>query len=198
MALCGDIYFRLTRAAAAREEVTIIYHGGSQPGRKRRVAPLAVTADELSAHDLTTGETKTFLLHRLEIVPGDHPAEDYIAHATLTAVSSDLRILLGDRAGELESLGWRVELEMNSIALFRYLKNGKPRKTPTVGLQKFDVDPSWQDGEVVVITPKKRPWYVYGPDLAVGKTFGDANIHGAIAIFINQAKAHAPKLDRSG
>jgi len=56
----------LREAAETGEIVTVIYHGGSQPGTKRRLAPITVTAREIRARDIPTGEVKNFLLSKIE------------------------------------------------------------------------------------------------------------------------------------
>lgn len=53
---------RLNEAAEAREVITVVYHGGSQPGTKRRLSPIKATPSELRARDIATDEVKTFLV----------------------------------------------------------------------------------------------------------------------------------------
>lgn len=169
---------RLMEAAEAGELVTVIYHGGSQPGTKRCLSPITVTAREIRARDIPTGEVKNFLASKIEVVPDDHPAEDYVVGAILPPVFSTLVEALEARVKELETLGWYVQLSETGVSVHRYFKSGKPKKGADAGILK-------QEGSL------NRPWYVYGPDLASARTF--SHLKKAVDLFLEQAYCHAPE-----
>ena len=168
----------LREAAETGEIVTVIYHGGSQPGTKRRLAPITVTAREIRARDIPTGEVKNFLLSKIEVVSEDHPAEDYVAGAIRRPKFGTLVEALEARVKELQALGWYVQLSETGISVHRYFKNGKPKKGAEAGILKQDVS-------------SNRPWYVFGPDLASARTF--SHLEKAVDLFLEQAYGHAPE-----
>jgi hypothetical protein len=81
----SPLRLRLSEAALAKKILTVIYHGGSQPGAKRKVLPVRATARGLLADDLATGERKAFLLAKLEVVPDDDSASPYVPGLTMDA-----------------------------------------------------------------------------------------------------------------
>jgi len=83
----------------------------------------------------------------------------------------------GSKVKELEATGWYVNLSESSITVHRYLKNGKPRKGGDAGILKYEED-------------SNRPWYVFGPDLATGRTF--SHLEKAVELFLEQAVNYAP------
>jgi hypothetical protein len=131
-----DIYERLNSAAKSKESITIIYNGGSQPGRKRRIIPALVTSRVLHAKDISTGEMKTYIVEKIEVVTEDSPAKEYVAGETDLPHYSSLMEAFERRIEELRSLGWHVDLTEDGISLCRYFKNGNLRKSPEVGLHK--------------------------------------------------------------
>jgi hypothetical protein len=168
---------RLNEAAKAGEVITVVYHGGSQPGTKRLLRPIKATLRELRARDIATDEVKTFLVSKIEIVPDNHPAKEYIAGFVARPKFKDLLEALGSKVKELETIGWYVNLSESSISVHRYLKNGKPRKGGDAGILKYE------EGS-------NRPWYVFGPDLATARTF--SHLEKAVELFLEQAVSHAP------
>jgi hypothetical protein len=168
---------RLNEAAKAGEVITVVYHGGSQPGTKRRLSPIKATSRELRARDIATDEVKTFLVSKIEIVPDNHPAKEYVAGFLAPPKFKDLLEALGSKVKELEAMGWYVNLSESNISVHRYLKNGKPRKGGDAGISKYE------EGS-------NRPWYVFGPDLATARTF--SHLEKAVELFLEQAVSHAP------
>ena len=72
-----EVKERLIEASKTGEIITIVYHGGSQPGTKRDISPIRVSKTEVRARCLVTEELRTFKLSKLEIVPEDFPAKRY-------------------------------------------------------------------------------------------------------------------------
>jgi hypothetical protein len=166
---------RLNEAAEAGEIVTVVYHGGSQPGTKRRLRPIRATPMELRAHDLATDEVKTFLISKVEVVPDNHPAKAYIP-GLVSLPLNNLIEALGPKITELKAVGWFVCLSEDSISVHRYFKNGKVRKGSDAGVLKTNAG--------------SRPWYVFGPDLVTARTF--SNLDKAAELFLEQALNCAP------
>ena len=67
----------LLSSVESGEVLTVIYHGGTQPGTKRRIAPVGVIGHHLRALALPQEETRTYLVDKVAIVRDDHPAPDY-------------------------------------------------------------------------------------------------------------------------
>lgn len=139
-----DTYERLKVAAEAGETFTIIYHGGSQPGRKRQITPTKVTQRELRARDEASGTMKNYLTERIEVVSNDSPAKEYVVGEKDIPEYSSLTEAFEGRIAELKSLGWHVDLSEKGISLSRYFKNGKPRKSPDVAIHKRS-SPDFED-----------------------------------------------------
>jgi len=168
---------RLNEAAEAGEVITVVYYGGSQPGTKRRLTPIKATPIELRARDIATDEVKTFLVSKIEIVPDNHPAKEYVPGFVAQPKFADLLEALGSKVKELQAIGWYVSLSENSVSVHRYFRNGKPRKGADAGILKYE------EGS-------NRPWYVFGPDLATARTF--SHLEKAVELFLIQALNHAP------
>lgn len=66
-----DLRESLTLSATAGEILTIVYHGGSQPGTKRQIVPIEIRRDALSAMDLSTNKRKQFSINKIEIISHD-------------------------------------------------------------------------------------------------------------------------------
>lgn len=73
----------LARAAEVGDVVSIIYHGGSQPGSLRSIRPLSVTSDAVRAHDMAAGIDKTFSLSKIELPTAGTTAPTYDPAAQL-------------------------------------------------------------------------------------------------------------------
>ncbi len=170
---------KLNEAVETGEIISVIYHGGSQPGTVRQISPLKVTHREIRAREVATGAVKTFLIDKMELAQGKSDAKQYNPDAVnkLPEPSTIQEVFQSEVEG-LKRLGWYIQLEINSISLHRYFKNGKPRKGADVGITKYEDNPS-------------RPYYVYGPSLATARTFG--KLSKAIRLFSEEANTYAPK-----
>lgn len=171
-----NIVKRLKQAADAGEILAVIYNGGSQPGTRREIAPIKVTDKEIRARCYASGAVKSFKVGKLEICGEESRENPYEANDKPTHYR-DLIDALGTKKEELENLGWCVQLSEESISIYDYFKNGKARKTATAGILKSS------DSYL-------RPWYVFGPEMATARTYGD--LSKAVKIFLEQALNHAP------
>ena len=80
---------------------------------------------------------------------------------TITSVTD----ALAGHAQELRDMGWHVEIGDDRCELFRYFKNGKPRKSSEVAIyfSEFDIRSGWDNElEAIVDTQTKSdtPWRV--------------------------------------
>ena len=174
-----DIFEILSEAAKSGEIVSIIYHGGSQPGSVRDLYPIEVTIREVRAREVATGATKTFLLSKMEVASLNTSTGQYDLERRKKQEFGDVSIqeAFSGYVAAFKEMGWHVHIEEDSISLHRYFKNGKPRKGSDVGVTKYDDNPS-------------RPYYVWGPSLAAARTFG--KLSSATALVLEEAKIHAP------
>lgn len=170
-----SILERLTEAMKAGEILTIVYHGGSQPGTKREIYPIIVSPDNVRARDIATGIAKNFLVSKIELVPENCSSKEYNPDGLQK--DTDLTDLLSGKREKLESLGWHIKLSEKSVGAYRYFKNGKLRKTSDVGICKRE------DNNL-------RPWYVWSLSFETAHTF--LNIAKACELFLEEALKHAP------
>ncbi len=168
-------YEALCKAVESGEVLTVIYHGGSQPGTKRQLSPIKVTEREVRARDVSTGDVKTFLLAKMEVVEVNSKAEAYVPGAVVEPEFSSLMDALSDRRPELDALGWHVQLSESAATVHGLFKNGSPKKGATAGILKHEESAN-------------RPWYVFGPDLAAARTF--SNLVKAVELFLEQARKY--------
>lgn len=178
------------QAVSTGEVLRIVYHGGSQPGSVREVRPISVTDDELFAHDLASGESKTFKLAKIEI---PDPAANPPAYEPIPVPPPEevrpIGAVFAERVGELAALGWHVEVAEDSISLHGFFKNGKPRKSSDVSLdyEEFTYDYTDENGDHS--RKSMRPYHVRSERL-VTRSFG--SLSPAVALFWEEARHLAP------
>lgn len=172
---------RLREAAKSNATINIVYHGGSHPGSVRQVIPQRITPTEVSAYCVSSKRLKVFKIAKIEIPPSDSSAPEYQPEAPLgMAPEEALQFVdaMQPVAESLRGIGWHVELHNTGISVHRMLKNGKLKKSAEAGIIIRDVE--------------NRPFYVFGPDLAVAHTFSD--IDKAVKLFLRQAALFAPNM----
>lgn len=165
---------RLREGISAGEWFEIIYHGGSKPGAKRQIAPIAVLSDRVRARCYTSNAVKPFMLAKIEIVEAGAKSEapmwndpNAIPLPPATDGLEDVRDvhrLFGD---VLRQKGWGVSLDEHDsgwcLNLCGCFKNGKPRKTPTHSLSydhtAYDLVIT-PDGDMVAtnVRARSKPW----------------------------------------
>jgi hypothetical protein len=184
----------LAEAAHAGRPISIVYHGGSQPGAARVITPLSLTDTEVIARDDAAGIRKTFLLHKIEIPASTEllPQYDPLRQAQ---PDETLGQFFAARVSELQALGWHVELSEDCLSLGRYFRNGKPRKSSDVSLSynKWTVtvfDDFDGRGLQEEKQESKRP-YCLRSTRAQSRTF--TRILAAADAFWQEAKALAPQ-----
>jgi predicted DNA-binding transcriptional regulator YafY len=67
-----SILARLSEAQKTGKIVRIAYHGGSQPGTATEISPMSIASEEVIAHDIATGEVRTFKLATIALLKSPH------------------------------------------------------------------------------------------------------------------------------
>jgi hypothetical protein len=199
----------LSRAVKTGELVSIIYHGGSQPGTIREIRPIKVIPTAVWAYDDTIkpdgmDQAKQFLMSKIEIPCNDaSTAPAYDPNATPVEDSRTVKEIFESKTAQFQAMGWHVELNENQISLSYYFKNGKVRKAAAVVLRfdefitdfVFDED-KWiagiEDGtsDFIEQTRKsKRPYHVTSPTY---KGSGFSKLSHAIEVFLAESEKHKP------
>jgi hypothetical protein len=193
--MSDDLRARLIAAASAGEIVSIVYHGGSQPGTVREIVPIAIINEEIRARDIAAEIDKTFKLAHIELVGPQTSARAYDPSATPPVKDAQtVGTALAPHVPALQALGWHIELTANRISLHRFFKNGKPRKgyDVTMGFDEFTVD-LFDDfdgrGLQTVTGPSKRPYNVSSSALPT-RTFVRLSL--AMRMFLEEARRLAP------
>ncbi len=189
---------RLLDAIKSGEVLRVVYHGGSQPGTLRQIAPVALADDGLllRARCYASNSIKEFALHKIVIVESDEQA------ATITPWQADfepahigtLGNLFDASKAKFEAVGWHIEKDEHRLSLHRCLKNGKPLKSADVALnfEEFTFDLIVHaDGQVHEENRRlrARPWVVRGKKKDT-KTFSE--LDKAAAVFLDWAEELAP------
>ena len=156
-------------AAHDGQILTIVYHGGSQPGTIRDIAPVSVSDGRVRALCLASDQVKTFLLEKIDILgeganidaakwdPAKELVRKYRSLSNVAETENDF----------FSRLGWHIELSNDCISLHRRFKSGKPLKTSDVSIryEEFTFDSVVDEfGEFHEINKRKRlrPWTVCG------------------------------------
>lgn len=157
---------------------------------------MSVSSEEVIAHDLATDEIRTFKLARMELLEAGEQVTAYDSSGPAPAEDpGPLGESLGWVRTELEALGWHVQVDVDGISLYTFFKNGKPRKTPVVGISfcEWTVD-MFDDGDgrglQEVRRPSKRPYSVFSPGFTQARTF--AGRPKAVALFLEESRRLAP------
>lgn len=167
------------------EVLSVRYFGGSNPGVKREIAPIAIIDDKLRATCLKAGMPKIFVIDKMELyVEGavSKLAENFEINKPVSTVT--IPEFLEQYKDTLEGMGWVVLSDDERVSLHLLFKNGKIRKTaiveltfnefeayipePDMAAPDFDWDdfiPTDDDGEIQYEVRKKaRPWRVCAKD----------------------------------
>lgn len=192
-----DVHKQLQEATSSGVVLKVKYHGGSQPGSIRDIAPISIKSGKVRARCYTSNAVKTFSIDKIEILEGnagqkeaiwDKSKENSVGYVSLEQVQNE-------KLSELESLGWHVEYSDSSLSLHRRFKNGNPLKSSDVSIvfEEFDYDyVTDEDGEIRKENERKRirPWVVRTKNKDT-VTYG--KLDKAVALFLEQAAALAPK-----
>ncbi|MFO7875462.1 MAG: hypothetical protein R6U55_02625 [Desulfovermiculus sp.] len=67
---------QISMAIDTGEVLRIQYHGGSQPGAIREIAPKSLKNGKVRAYCYSSESTKSFLLNKIEVVSNEHEGKE--------------------------------------------------------------------------------------------------------------------------
>ncbi|WP_137921530.1 hypothetical protein [Hydrogenophaga sp. 2FB] len=194
----------LQRAAESGELVTIVYNGGSKPGHPRPVLPLSIQGGVLSAREPKTRVAKSFKLQKIASVTiGETLTASNASAIPITTPAVPVLGTLMDYAAlfgpDFRAAGWNIIEGENMLAVGTYLKNGAPKKTPSVSLEFVDRSIEevfdWETGEIGTqkreLTGRERPWRVDSWMQPQAKSFSE--LPKAMEMFVQEVKSSNPQ-----
>ncbi|HCB30556.1 MAG TPA: hypothetical protein DEP50_07430 [Acinetobacter lwoffii] len=182
--------------------VVIAYSGGSRPGAARDVIPISCTDFELEAVEPGVRIKKRYKLVKVlwacvgsEKVINDQMQDNQENLKIFDSLSSCANYF----REEFISLGWFVHEDDGFFGVGCHFKNGKPKKSPSIGLSYVDrstelsYDADANDFVEVKreLTGRERPWRVDSWRLREGKTF--SLLSSAVQLFLREIRDSDPK-----
>jgi len=148
---------------------------------------------KLRARCLSSGETKTFVIEKMELVVEGVASQLASSMPVPVLTYQSVDEFVANQEPSLKALGWVIQREGNTVSLHRTFKNGKLIKTPDVALtyEATTYDLVF-DGEQVTEAnhrERSRPWVVREVAQTT-KTFGDFG--KAQITFLEFAKSLSP------
>ncbi len=184
---------KLLTALKTGEVLRVRYFGGSRPGAERQLRPIAIADGKVRALCLHSGETKSFVIERMEEVLDGVPSAMAALIPVVPTTFLSVDEFVDRYRHEFESQGWVVQHEAQAVSLHRTFKNGKLIQAPDVDLSfEAETYDAVFDGEQVIEANRRarsRPWIVRGKKLTT-KTFTE--IGTAELTFLEFAKQLAP------
>jgi hypothetical protein len=183
----------LLKAVENDESLRVRYFGGSSPGSERELMPLSIRDGKVRARCLSSGETKTFLIEKMEPVVDGVPSTLAASFPTPEPVYASIEEFLNHQTAALQEMGWVVKHEADFVTLHRTFKNGKLIKTPDVRFQYQELifDLVFDGDQVIEANHRKRsrPWSVGGKK-QTSRAFGDFG--KAQRAFMELARSFSP------
>lgn len=190
---------RIQEAINNGEVLSILYHGGSQPGALREVSPIQLKDGKIRARCYSSNAVKTFIVNKVELVDGSYKTTkpEWDSNKTLSPIYESLEGFVKEHERELSELGWYVFIQNDEVGLHRPTKTKVPRplKTPTIWMAydecTYDSVLGF-DGEIHKenIRKRTRPWSIRS-DYKATRTFG--SLDKAVPVFMEWAKELSPK-----
>ena len=183
----------LEKAIDNGTSLRVRYFGGSTPGGEREIQPISVKDGKVRARCLLSGETKTFVIEKMELVVDGIPSQLASTMPPPAITYESVEEFFTNQAAELQALGWVVQHEGETISLHRTFKNGKLIQTPDVELRYEAIAYDLVfDGEQITEAnhrERSRPWVVSAKKQTT-KTYGDFG--KAQITFLEFAKSLSP------
>ena len=158
------------------ETLRIRYFGGSNPGAERDLVPVSVSEGKVRAVCMSSNETKTFALVKMELVVDGVPSVLSSDYPPASPAHATIREYAACEQENWSQLGWSMKFVDSVLSLHRSFKNGKVIQTPDIELRfepiEFDLV---FDGDKVAETnhrERSRPWVLRAKGQTT-KTFGD-------------------------
>ena len=185
---------RLKEASENGEIVQIIYHGGSQPGTLREIAPISIKSGKGRARCLRSHAVKSFVIEKIVIVDRNKPLDvmEWQPNANKPLLQyNSIAELLEKKREFLNRLGWHIQSDEDYVSLHRRSKNGKPLKGSDVSLNYEEYTYFGDDGEFHADEKRKKikPWTLRGKNKDT-RTYG--NFDAAANVFIDWAESMTP------
>lgn len=187
---------RLRQAIESGEVLKVIYHGGSQPGSLREIAPISIKNGKVSARCYTSNAVKSFALEKIVVVEGEtqSSAAEWQPGLVKPEQYASVAEFLEKQKNFLLQIGWHIECDQNHLSLHRRFKTGNPLKGSDVSLdyEEYAYDlVAGLDGEVHKENYRKRqrPWTVRGKNQDT-KTY--SHLDKAAEVFLEWAKLLSP------
>ena len=198
-----NIEASLKEAIETGEVLKVRYHGGSQPGALREIAPISVNGDKVRARCYSSDAVKTFVISKVEIVGFAKKGDEWQKGKEQKSEYVSLSCVLEENANLFDKLGWHIESELSGdqqfLSLHALFKNGNPKKGAEIELSyekyAYEMVVDWEsDSEYIEPVPeitgeRKRPWTVRAKKETT-KSFG--SLDKAAAPFLEWAEKYAP------
>jgi hypothetical protein len=162
------------------EIVTIIYHGGSNPGASREIFPIGIMPgdEKLRARCIVDGATKMFKIDKISIVDGDGVI-DIAKDISQSKLYTSIKELYLDVITRFDAETVHIELVDNELSAHKKWKNGKPQKGAVIEIfyreEYTDFVFNYETGQLDEVTKKHhRPWFVGGKSV-VTNSYKDFN-----------------------
>lgn len=183
----------LLRSIDNGEPLRVRYFGGSSPGSERELQPLSVKDGKVRALCTSSGETKTFVVEKMELVVDGVASALAANFPAPVSLYSTVEEFVRNHSALFQELGWAMIHEGQSLSLHRTFKNGKLVQSPDVALQfEATTHDLVFDGEQIMEAnhrDRSRPWIVRAKKQNT-KTFGDFG--KAQVTFLEFAQSLAP------
>ena len=184
----------LLQAIESGEPLRVRYFGGSSPGSERELQPLSLKDGKVRALCTLSGETKTFVVDKMELVIEGIASALAATLPPLVSLYPTVDEFAASHSASFQAQSWVILRQGQSLSLHRTFKNGKLVQNPDVALQFEAVTHDFVfDGEQVLEAnhrDRSRPWIVRAKNQKT-KTFGEFG--KAQVAFIEFAEALAPK-----
>jgi hypothetical protein len=188
------------------EIITIAYSGGHEPGAPREV--VALTCDDsalVAAYPAAPDHAKIFKLDKILWAKAggvrvENPTAQPVPGPDTFPVFETLSQYTAHFRGDYERAGWHIHEseDGSSFGVGGFFKNGKPKKTATVGIGYYEpgdmiFNPDSGEAEFVRRAPssRDRPWRVDSWRYKQGKTFH--SLRDAVRAFHEEVLASDPR-----
>jgi hypothetical protein len=153
------------------EVLTVIYHGGSQPGIPRQLAPIQLLPDgKLRARCIATNTAKIFVVSKIQVVDSAQAVPSAYSTLKPAEIGSLSEAIEGPLAAALQTLrdgGFHIEISDEQVSIHKVKQNKQPMKRSAVALlhEPFHMGITWcEDSEDLVemaFEPRERPWIIH-------------------------------------
>jgi len=185
----------IQKAIQDEQQISIIYHGGSQPGASRDIIPSAIFDNKVRAVCLLSHKSKVFVIDKIQIADSNlvEATPNWTNGITFHEFTTIEEIHDATR-DTLIGMGWHVNFDEQVISLHRCRKNGTPLKGCDVSISFETMTHDLfvnEDGELYEANHRKRqnPWTIRAKNRH-HKSFKDPD--NAASWFMAMVSEHKP------